>query len=661
MNYMLRSFRAPTCRAAIQWLAVIAGSCSLAACGGGGGKASTISGTTSSTIYIVHTIHTIGGTVSGVTAGGLVLLNSGTQLTVDSGSKSFTFPTRVTAGTPYAVTVQSSPPGLTCNVANGSGTVGGTNVTNIVVTCSSNSSGNSYTVRGTISGLSANGLVLTDGTDKLPVSSGASEFTMPTALTSGSSFTLSVATQPIGMNCSVTNGTGTVSAATVTSVQVSCTALHWVWQGGSPIGGSAGNPNPLSLSVPSARAGQMAWTDKTGRFWLFGGALDSGVTTTRHNDVWIYDPTAKSWTIGAADAPASYAAAPYRPGARSNGMAWADASGNLWLFGGLGTDSQGNVSSYLNDLWYYNTSSGPNVQWTLNSNGHLAGNDFSGQPPSSSSNGIFSSTYWPSAREGAATWVDNSGRLWMFGGFYSESSNAYILDDLWVYDPAHGEWARMSGNPVNSPGSYGSTGKASSTNSPGARFASATWTDSAGHLWLFGGGGYDGQASDPPGALNDLWMLDPSSAQWTFEGGRQSANDPGIPVPPSAPGSATALPSARAGAVAWTDAAGNFWMFGGHGDITGNPGAYIGLNNFCSDLWMFSPSNGQWTWVNGPSGYNTTPGSYGTVGISAPGNQPGSRVLASGWTDSSGHLWMFGGSGFGSDGVQNDLNDLWSF
>ena len=53
--------------------------------------------------------------------------------------------------------------------------------------------------------------------------------------------------------------------------------------------------------------------------------------------------------------------------------------------------------------------------------------------------------------------------------------------------------------------------------------------------------------------------------------------------------------------------------------------------------------------------------SHGTSGVAASGNNPGSRIYASTWTDSSGNLWLFGGDGFDSAGNNGDLNDLWEF
>jgi hypothetical protein len=41
------------------------------------------------------------------------------------------------------------------------------------------------------------------------------------------------------------------------------------------------------------------------------------------------------------------------PGGRWGATAYTDAAGNVWMFGGQGYDSGGNVG-LLNDLWKYN-------------------------------------------------------------------------------------------------------------------------------------------------------------------------------------------------------------------------------------------------------------------------------------------------------------------
>lgn len=52
---------------------------------------------------------------------------------------------------------------------------------------------------------------------------------------------------------------------------------------------------------------------------------------------------------------------------------------------------------------------------------------------------------------------------------------------------------------------------------------------------------------------------------------------------------------------------------------------------------------------------------YGTRGIPAAGNVPGVRYGATGWMDSAGNFWLFGGIGQDSGIGVGPLNDLWEF
>ena len=84
--------------------------------------------------------YSVGGTVSGLSGTVVLQDNGGNDLSVGA-SGAFTFSTGLATGAAYSVTVKTSPAGQTCSVANGSGTVGSANVTNVAVTCSSNASG----------------------------------------------------------------------------------------------------------------------------------------------------------------------------------------------------------------------------------------------------------------------------------------------------------------------------------------------------------------------------------------------------------------------------------------------------------------------------------------------------------------------------------------
>ena len=82
---------------------------------------------------------TVGGSVSGLSFPGVLFvqlqLNGGQSINVVLGQPTFTFPNSVLSGTPYEVTVAGQPPGRVCTVANGSGIMGGANITNVAVTC----------------------------------------------------------------------------------------------------------------------------------------------------------------------------------------------------------------------------------------------------------------------------------------------------------------------------------------------------------------------------------------------------------------------------------------------------------------------------------------------------------------------------------------------
>jgi hypothetical protein len=79
----------------------------------------------------------VGGAVSGL-SGSVVLEDNGGDDTTVTADGSFTFPTALASGAAYAVTVESDPAGQTCTVANGAGTVGSADVTDVAVTCTDN-------------------------------------------------------------------------------------------------------------------------------------------------------------------------------------------------------------------------------------------------------------------------------------------------------------------------------------------------------------------------------------------------------------------------------------------------------------------------------------------------------------------------------------------
>jgi hypothetical protein len=81
----------------------------------------------------------------------------------------------------------------------------------------------SYSIGGTVSGLSGTVVLQDNGGDDLTVSSDGS-FTFVTPVASGAGFSVTVKNNPSGRTCSVSGAVGKVAAANVTSVQVTCTA-----------------------------------------------------------------------------------------------------------------------------------------------------------------------------------------------------------------------------------------------------------------------------------------------------------------------------------------------------------------------------------------------------------------------------------------------------
>lgn len=252
-------------------------------------------------------------------------------------------------------------------VSNGRGIVGTTNIDNVSVACSANT----YTIGVTVAGLIGTGLVLQNngGGNLSIIASGAMNFS--TTVASGSPYNVTVLTQPLGQQCSISSGTGTVGAAPV-NVAVSCIPLPdaWTWMGGSSVIGASGVHGTLGSAaagnVPGARFNAISWADSSGNLWLFGGlGYDSGGNESLLNDLWEYSAGQWKWLRGSntVNATGTYgiqgvAAAGNAPGARNGAISWTDSTGNFWLFGGTGYDSAGNVG-FLNDLWEYGAG-----QWT---------------------------------------------------------------------------------------------------------------------------------------------------------------------------------------------------------------------------------------------------------------------------------------------------------
>jgi len=198
-----------------------------------------------------------------------------------------------------------------------------------------------------------------------------------------------------------------------------------------------------------------------------------------------------------------------------------------------------------------------------------------------------------------------------------------------------------------SSGVYGTKGAAAATNVPGGREYAASWRDSSGNFWLFGGSEsiYLFVTGSP--VLNDLWEYGPVPQEWTWVSRSDTTNALGT-YGIQGTAAAANVPGARWAPTTWTDSSGNLWLFGGSGyDSTGQ-------NGFLNDLWEFVPAYMTWTWISGSQDCCET-SVYGTQGVASTTNIPAARFAATGWRDSNGNLWLFGG------GSESFANDLWEY
>ena len=238
-----------------------------------GGTGTVGSADVTSVMVNCGTDYVIGGTISGLAGMSVVLQdNGGDNLTVTANG-TFAFATPIETGGAYAVTVltQPSTPTQTCTVSTGTatGTVGSANVTSVSVVCTTNT----YTVGGTVSGLTGAGLVLQDnGGDSLMVTASGT-FTFATSVASGGAYAATVMTNPAmpSQTCVVTNGTGTVTSANITTVTVTCTTNTYT------VGGMVTGLAATDNLVLQDNAGDNLTVTASGAF-TFATSVASGAT-----------------------------------------------------------------------------------------------------------------------------------------------------------------------------------------------------------------------------------------------------------------------------------------------------------------------------------------------------------------------------------------------
>ncbi len=400
----------------------------------------------------------------------------------------------------------------------------------------------------------------------------------------------------------------------------------WTWVGGDsasnglPVFGTRGVPS--SATNPGGAWGMMNFTDTSGNFYLFEGYVNRG------NPLWRYTPSTNQWTwmhgdsantnttstgvygVKGVSAPANI------PPRLIGATVWSDAYNNCWLFGG---DKFG--GGYFSDLWKYSVATN---QWTwVNGTSNLDQYGVYG------TKGVASPANRPGARNGAKSWTDAAGNLWLFGGQgLTTRGPSYLLNDVWKYDVAIGQWAWMTGDSLgNQQTVYGTLGVASPATNPGNVFNCYYWKDATGNFWLFKG--IPPQQGTP---INALWMFSTTTAQWTWMGGDTITNPNGN-YGIKGVASPSNVPAIRSPDYFWTDNQDNLWVFGGS--------MYSNVDQ--NDLWKYNTTTHEWVWLDGDNSIIFNPPYYGAKGNPYFLNYPGTRRLGTSVKDKAGNLWLYGG------------------
>jgi 6-phosphogluconolactonase (cycloisomerase 2 family) len=221
-------------------------------------------------VTCVTQLFTIGGTVNGLAGTGLTVRDNAGASYAITANGAFTIPGTVASGATYAVSVSGQPtnPSQTCTVSNGAGTVTSANVTNVAVTCVTQS----FTIGGTVNGLAGSGLTVRDNAGASYAITANGAFTIPGTVVSGATYSVSVSGQPTNPSqiCTATNNSGTVTTGNITNVVVTCVTQTFTV--GGTVSGLAGS----GLAVQDNSGNSYAIT-ANGAFTI-PGTVASGAT-----------------------------------------------------------------------------------------------------------------------------------------------------------------------------------------------------------------------------------------------------------------------------------------------------------------------------------------------------------------------------------------------
>ena len=248
--------------------------------------------------------YTISGTVGGMIGSGLVLQDNGGDDRTITANGAFSFVTALNDGTAYSVTVKTQPtnPSQTCVVSNGSGTITGSPVMNVAVSCVMNSSPVTVDPSGNFAYVSNSGPGNISAYT-INQTTGALTTVSLSPFTAGS-YPNQVTVDPSGTFAFVANmgdgtGDGTISAYTIDNTSTSTPgALNTV--SGSPF--TAGT-SPLSVTIYPYISGTFA---SSGEFAYVPNMNDNTISVYTINTDGSLTPSINTPTVGTGTYPTSF-------------------------------------------------------------------------------------------------------------------------------------------------------------------------------------------------------------------------------------------------------------------------------------------------------------------------------------------------------------------
>lgn len=215
--------------------------------------------------------------------------------------------------------------------------------------------------------------------------------------------------------------------------------------------------------------------------------------------------------------------------------------------------------TYIADTWYYDTAAN---QWVLI------------EAISASASLQVSPNGNPGPRSGHTGFTYN-GFFYVFGGQGFDTTLVFgQLNDYYMYDTSTSGWSFLAGSALAN--SAGSTNMISSRHDP------ASWTDSTGKIWIFGGFGTDASGTNNA-YLGDAWYLNVGTNKWTVAisaTGSPASCSSNCGTPPHCENFGTSLATnqigQRSGAASFWRSQSNYGsIFGGHGYDCNNNFRYL--------------------------------------------------------------------------------------